>query len=304
MRIHAGVSDSGEPPKVDGAERKRKRVTVLLLGLLLTHVGAMAQVSGADGSTPNEGSRPQVDSDVDRPSRLPHLFLEDTKYILGSPMRWEKTDWAHFGLSAAAVAGTAVFLDCSIRSDGQDSWEKVVKRFKPFGSTYALATAGGFYLLGSLSDHGEMRATGADAISASFVSGLILVPALKSATGRARPYQEKGTFAFKPFGGNYSFPSGHTAEAFTVASVISAHYPERWVQVTTYGLASLVGIARLEGNAHWGSDILAGALIGTTVGKAVTRLNQQRRNGTSGFQFVVAPDIRSEFKGIQVGFVF
>ena len=83
---------------------------------------------------------------------------------------------------------------------------------------------------------------------------------------------------FTPFSSsNASFPSGETTQAFAVASVIAAHYDSLWVKVSSYGIASLVGIARIYEDAHWTSDALAGALIGTAVGMAIVHYNEKRR---------------------------
>jgi membrane-associated phospholipid phosphatase len=71
--------------------------------------------------------------------------------------------------------------------------------------------------------------------------------------------------------------SGHTTEAFTLASVISEHYQEPWIEISAYGLAGTVGYARLNNNRHWPSDVLAGAVVGTFVGKTVVRFNQEHR---------------------------
>lgn len=247
--------------------------------------------------------------DLDRPAHLPSLVWGDAKSVLGAPLKWEKEDWSRFAVAALAVAGTAVLLDRPLHDavlrNEHDSWKRASRNLERFGSNYAIAVTGGFYLAGWIGGHEETRATGADAISASVITGLLMVPAMKFAAGRARPFQDKGTFTFKPLGGNASFPSGHTTEAFTVASVIAAHYPDTWVQITAYGFASLAGLSRIEQNAHWASDVVAGALIGTTVGRAVAHLNQrQGAKQHSRMKLVVAPDLRPRFQGIQVGFQF
>jgi len=45
----------------------------------------------------------------------------------------------------------------------------------------------------------------------------------------------------------------------------------------SYGLAGLVGLARLEQREHFMSDVVAGGLIGTFMGKAVASFNQSLR---------------------------
>jgi membrane-associated phospholipid phosphatase len=40
-----------------------------------------------------------------------------------------------------------------------------------------------------------------------------------------------------------------------------------------------VGLARIEQDAHWASDVLAGAILGTVVGNAVVKINDGIRAG-------------------------
>ncbi len=75
-----------------------------------------------------------------------------------------------------------------------------------------------------------------------------------------------------------------------MASVISEHYDSTWVKFTSYGLAGMVGYARLNNNRHWASDVLVGATVGTFVGKTVVRFNRKHRNVS--IQPIVGPDVR------------
>jgi len=67
------------------------------------------------------------------------------------------------------------------------------------------------------------------------------------------------------------FYDGLTASI--IASVIATEYKDTWVQFACYVPASLVAYARMLHDAHWASDVVAGALIGFGVGQAVARLN-------------------------------
>jgi membrane-associated phospholipid phosphatase len=61
-----------------------------------------------------------------------------------------------------------------------------------------------------------------------------------------------------------SFPSGHTALAFSAASFIDRRYGEQygaWVPAL-YGAAALTGVARVEAQKHHWRDVLAGGAIG------------------------------------------
>lgn len=58
-----------------------------------------------------------------------------------------------------------------------------------------------------------------------------------------------------------SFPSGHTAMAFTGAELVRMEYP--WPYgLGAYGIASLTAFMRLYNDRHWINDLLAGAGIG------------------------------------------
>ncbi len=69
---------------------------------------------------------------------------------------------------------------------------------------------------------------------------------------------------------NKSFSSAHTSNAFTTATVFATQYKTaKWVPPVAYTLASLVGLSRIYDNAHWASDVLAGAAVGFLSVKAM-----------------------------------
>jgi membrane-associated phospholipid phosphatase len=73
---------------------------------------------------------------------------------------------------------------------------------------------------------------------------------------------------------NPSYPSGHTGAAFAAAMVMSYLMPERadeW-----FGYAREMAYSRMYGGAHFPSDVLAGAYVGSFVGAAMIALSQQR----------------------------
>jgi membrane-associated phospholipid phosphatase len=118
-----------------------------------------------------------------------------------------------------------------------------------------------------------------DGLLSSVIAAGIVGPVFKVVMGRARPNAGEGPDSFAPFSSNASFPSGHTTQAFAIASVVAAHDGRLWVSVLSYGLAGSVGFARIEQDAHWSSDVLAGAILGTVVGNAVVKVNDGIRAG-------------------------
>ena len=212
---------------------------------------------------------------------LGQLLVQDARYVLRSPARWEQSTWQNIGLAGLAVVGTAVVLDRPIQNSVQRNRnrtsDKVTRFFEPFGAEYSLAVLGGFYLAGAINDDPKATAIAQDGLAASLIASGLITPALKLAIGRSRPAQDEGTNRFRPFGGNASFPSGHTTQAFAVASVIAAHYEPLWIKATAYSVASLVGYSRIYHNAHFASDVLAGAAIGSLVGTSLVAFNEKLR---------------------------
>jgi membrane-associated phospholipid phosphatase len=70
--------------------------------------------------------------------------------------------------------------------------------------------------------------------------------------------------------GGDSFPSGHAATSFAVASVFSYEYREHLaVPIVAYSLASAVSASRLSAQRHWISDITVGASMGFLIGRYI-----------------------------------
>ena len=87
----------------------------------------------------------------------------------------------------------------------------------------------------------------------------VLVQVLKHALGRARP---DGLLVVVDEG---SFPSGHTANAATLAVVAALLFTAVWVRVVGAVAVVLMALSRTYLHAHWLSDTLGGVLIGSGV---------------------------------------
>lgn len=243
----------------------------LLLFMMLISSAAWAQEPAAS---------PAPEAPAAAVASFPHLVAIDLRDVLGAPRHWTGRQWEHFSIAVAGI-GAAALLDNTVRdherNDHNRFSDQVAKDFEQFGQTGAFGVMGVFYVAGLAADDGRARSVGEDGLIASLISGGIIAPVLKFAAGRARPRDTDKAFDLKPFSGNSSFPSGHSTEAFAVASVISAHYDARWVQVASYGSAALVGFARIHHQAHFLSDVTAGAILGTVTGRTVVHRNDQER---------------------------
>lgn len=174
--------------------------------------------------------------------------------------------------AATAVVGATMLLDdeiaATVRRTEAPLLDSVTRAVEPFGGGHSDKVMAGFLLYGLSQENAKARAVAFDAIVASTIAAKGVTPAIKQLTNRTRPNG----------GDDPSFPSGHATQAFAVASVISTHYQNRpWVRWVAYGLATTVGVSRVHHDAHWASDVIAGAAIGTFVGRTVADMNRRER---------------------------
>ena len=220
------------------------------------------------------------------------LVVLDTKEVFTAPAHWSMRDWTVLGGIVAGIGTVAVFdedIERAIRRARNNTMTSIFDNVQPLGNEYAIGIVGSFYIYGEFFKDPRAKTTALDSIAATAIASGIVTNSFKYVIGRGRPTDGRGAYNFRPFSGQDSFSSGHTTEAFALASVISEHYDSLWVQVPAYGLASAVGYARLNNNRHWPSDVLAGAAIGTFVGKTVVHFNQKHRQVS--IQPLVGPDI-------------
>jgi hypothetical protein len=225
-------------------------------------------------------------------------YLRDCESIAAAPARFDGRDWAE----AVAISGGLVFvgtrddrLDAWVKSHGSKQTERFARGVTPFGSWAAIGVSAVALGGGLLSHNKRLLDTGRDAVEAEILAAGIVTPALKYAVGRVRPSDGSDADEFRPLSGDSSFPSGHTTEAFAVASVLSARADGWIVPVLSYALASGVGYARVHDRAHWASDVIAGGLAGTLIGRTIVRRHQREEEepeaAPPAYGFRIAPAI-------------
>ncbi len=213
---------------------------------------------------------------------FPKMLAVDTYHVLTSPVRWDGKDWLTFSAAALGI-GALALVDREVKEEARRLEERndddFAQQIRRFGGPYSFITIGLFYAGGALFESPKAKAVALDATAATLLTSGIMIPFLKFAVGRDRPCANNGTYAFRPFSGDRaSFPSGESGQAFAVASVIATHYDDLWIKTASYGIASMVGLARLYLDGHFVSDVATGALIGTAMGRAVVHYNQKARD--------------------------
>ena len=236
-----------------------------------------------------------------------NLALSDAGNVLSAPARYDRRDWMCAGGAIMAVTGV-YFLDGSIREarprPRDATVNKVATAVELLGSWGAFVVIGGMYAGGVFGDMPELKRMGLDGLTASAIAGGIIAPVIKLAVGRSRPWENEGTHRFRPFSGNVSFPSGHTTEAFALASVIAESSENILVDVASYSLATMVGFVRIYHDAHFASDVLAGAIIGSATGISVVRFNRKQRSSAMIAFVPVIPEVSGKPAGGMIVFSY
>ncbi len=115
---------------------------------------------------------------------------------------------------------------------------------------------GNVYLGGK---HSLGFAASAEVLRALVLANAMVAP-LKIVAGRERPDGSN----------DYSFPSGHSANAFAISTVFGRRYG-REVGLPLFVLAGFVPVARIHDRHHFFSDVVAGSVLGVVAGWAVER---------------------------------
>ena len=210
------------------------------------------------------------------------LAGRDLLETLSSPAGWDSRDW--LGFAAAAGTGVILFtLDEKIRDWIQNNRgitsENIAPFIRPFGNGWALfGLLTGTYLSAEILGSDSLRKTALMGLQ-SWLSAGLFVTGIKLLSGRKRPnsgqaHDDFHLLAFSP--GRLSFPSGDTASAFAVATIVAGQTRSVGVDIFAYSMAGLVGLYRMHDNKHWISDVFIGALIGYTVGRKIQALHRRR----------------------------
>jgi membrane-associated phospholipid phosphatase len=166
-------------------------------------------------------------------------------------------------LAAGALIGGAALFDRAANSYAYDHrGEPALHVLRMTADTlpYAgLGLAGGAWLLRRGSADGDVALASVEA----GLTSLALSEVIKLGVDRSRPSDDRGATDFgHAKRSDSSFPSSHTALAWSVVTPIAQRYDAPWL----YGAAALINVGRVAGHKHWLSDTVAGSVLGWMVG--------------------------------------
>lgn len=213
--------------------------------------------------------------------------------------------WLAIG-GAGLLTATYFFFDEPVQEFSQFgrncSSDKVFKWVEPLGrSKYLIPAAGATLIGGLLAKNEKMRNVGVISIG-SILANCVITDALKESFRRHRPSVSRENDQFDgPFieTTNGSMPSSHTSTAFALATSVAYVYKDtKIVPPLAYAVATLVGISRIHDNAHWTTDVLAGAAVGYFSSRGVIYLHKKIGEGFArrkqkmhlSFSPIIAPE--------------
>lgn len=236
-----------------------------------------APSSFAQSSTPIIPPKPNA---TPSPSPTPKVHLE--RYFIKNILSDQKAMWtlpfhlsgkdaeSFAAFSAATVGLIAVDRYTSTWVARRGTFSHASRDLSSLGTIFATGgVAAAIYFTGRAKNNWKAKETGALSAEALIDSGIV-TGVLKHVTQRPKPnlYGGRGRF----FEGGLSFPSGHSASAWSVATVIAYEYKDRpLAHYGAYAAALAVSVARYGGRAHFVSEVLLGSAIGFYTGRYVYR---------------------------------
>jgi membrane-associated phospholipid phosphatase len=186
---------------------------------------------------------------------FPGALLDDIVALPSTENAW----WLLGG--TALTIGVYQFEDAedAAKALDQDPWDSMSDFGNIWGDVRVQGTlALGAWGIGSWAGSNEVAGLGFD-LSRGLLLTYATTSILKVAVNRTRPNGE-----------DYSFPSGHTASAFTTAGVVTRRYGG-WAGGVSIALGVMTAMGRMEDMKHYASDVVAGATIGWIIGRTVAR---------------------------------
>jgi membrane-associated phospholipid phosphatase len=227
---------------------------------------------------PHHGGDPASDRKVSW-SSLPKDFLHDQKLIWTFPVQLGKGK--HWVPTAAIVGVTGVLIATDKYTmpyfrNHQGQLDDVNDTFNSYLTSAEVIAVPAGLLIAGYERGDEYQVQTAILAGEAYANSAIVDLAIKAVTRRKRPSDISVNGSFEdtffaggqsPFKGS-SFPSGHAAGVFSVATVVANRYRNhKWAPVLAYGFAAAISFSRITTASHFPSDVFLGAALGYTVTK-------------------------------------
>lgn len=241
----------------------------------------------------------------------------DTTHISHDPLFTSKDAW----VAAGFVAGTLALYPADryfarkLQSPGNQEnrfLHNAAADFRFMGTPGSMIIGVSMYGVGRLAKVDRMADLGLHGTEALLIASGT-VDLVKGLAGRARPnanIDDARNFAFgrgfKQSNSYRSFPSGHSAMGFAAAAAVTSETSKWWPNSTwyiapvMYGGATLIAASRMYNNAHWASDVVMGAAIGTFAGTKVVRYHHSHP-GNRIDKWLLHPHVEKTPGGVAVG---
>jgi len=253
---------------------------VILLGLQLATAQDRQGKSGTS-VTGNDREQHSVDSvggDPDNRLGAPLIrhFAEDQKtFWIDGAARWDRNKVEQFAPFAGFMAAL-IASDSWMSKQVPTSFVSHSHAFSNYATLSLVGAGGAGFLLGEISHNDHLREAGLLSGEAA-INSTAIAYAFKGMTRRERPTQDNGNGSF--FQGGSSFPSEHSAVAWSIASIAAHEYPGTMTKLLAYGLATGVTITRVTGKDHFPSDAVVGSALGWYMGRQVYRAHHDPELG-------------------------
>jgi undecaprenyl-diphosphatase len=121
----------------------------------------------------------------------------------------------------------------------------------------------GYFVAGLIHDNKALKQKAAYT-AAAILLNTASITLLKNVIKRERPYNSyTGIFPDK-IESDYAFPSGHTSSAFATATSLAIATKKWYVAVPAFAWSAGVGYSRIYLGQHYPSDVIMGALVGSS----------------------------------------
>ena len=258
----------------------------VLLALAFAATGPLAAAANATAAAAETGPAVAPAGPAAAPERVTAVRHDDGRRTMGRlPANlgrsligvWNTDNLTPFLAGGVATSASSFFdKDTQQAATNQLGWSDTFETAG--GPVYSTVFVAGMFTAGRFANNPRFRAMTYDMLDAAVVN-FTYTEILKVAVGRERPNGQD----------NKSFPSGHTSNAFAMASVAQLHYGWK-IGVPAYALAGLMGASRI----HQDSLPIASFVQLPPAGPAGSRLPSWARPGI-GISSRWFPVIRSRW---------